>query len=106
MVKGLRHSLPAPACQIPPPHSPVPPSGFVRIRHFGFLANRGRTGKLARSRALLAVPPIPPTPPESPAALVHWLTGVDIIRCPACCVGRPRVVAVFGPRQIPALDTS
>ena len=32
------------------------PEGFVRICHFGFLANCGRTAKLARCRAL-AVPP-------------------------------------------------
>jgi len=34
----------------------VLPAGFVRIRHCGFLANRGRTAKLARCRALLATP--------------------------------------------------
>ncbi|MBY0458788.1 MAG: IS91 family transposase, partial [Gemmataceae bacterium] len=32
----------------------VLPGGFVRIRHFGFLANRHREEKLARCRALLA----------------------------------------------------
>ena len=30
------------------------PKGFVRIRHFGFLANRFRTSRLALSRQLLA----------------------------------------------------
>src|SRR5436190_9632256 len=37
----------------------VVPGGFVRIRHFGFLANRTRRAKLARCRALLAQPPAP-----------------------------------------------
>jgi Putative transposase len=32
----------------------VLPRGFVRIRHFGFLANRFRVSRLARSRRLLA----------------------------------------------------
>jgi hypothetical protein len=86
----------------------VLPGGFVRIRHFGFLANRGRTGKLAQCRALLAVPP--PTPPalESVAALVHRLTGVDITRCPGCGVGHLRRVTVFRPGHCPApaLDSS
>jgi len=86
----------------------VLPGGFVRIRHFGFLANRGRTAKLARCRVLLAVAPAAPTPPESVAALVYRLTGVDITQCPMCRTGRLRVVAVLRPGQIPApaLDTS
>ncbi len=66
----------------------VLPGGFVRIRHFGFLANRDRTGKLARCRALLAMPPpAPPSLPESVAALMQRLTGVDITRCPVCRAG-------------------
>src|SRR5206468_6203616 len=32
------------------------PTGFMRIRHFGLLANRFRTRNLARCRALLASP--------------------------------------------------
>jgi hypothetical protein len=87
----------------------VLPGGFVRIRHFGFLANRGRTAKLARCRALLAaVPPEAATGPEPVASLMFRLTGVDITRCPVCRTGRLRVVAVLRPGQIPApaLDTS
>ncbi len=87
----------------------VLPGGFVRIRHFGLLANRGRTAKLARCRALLAVvPPSAPAAPEPVATLMFRLTGVDIAQCPVCRAGRLRVVAVFQPGQIPipALDTS
>ena len=39
----------------------VVPNGFVRIRHFGLLANRRRAAALAQCRALLAQPP-PPAP--------------------------------------------
>ena len=35
----------------------VLPKGFVRIRHFGFLANRFRTQSLALCRQLLTSPP-------------------------------------------------
>mgnify|MGYP001610871456 FL=1 len=79
----------------------VLPTGFVRIRHFGFLANRGRTAKLARCRALLAAAP-PPAAPEPVASLLFRLTGVDIEQCPVCHVGRLRIVAVFQPGQLPA----
>jgi len=86
----------------------VLPGGFVRIRHFGFLANRGRTGKLAVCRTLLAAPPPAPPAPESVAALMHRLTGVDLTQCPVCRAGRLRVVAVFRPGHLPVprLDTS
>jgi hypothetical protein len=87
----------------------VLPTGFVRIRHFGFLANRGRTAKLARCRALLAaVPPPVPAAPESVAALLHRLTGVDIEACPVCHAGRLRIIASFRPGHLPApaWDTS
>ena len=43
----------------------VLPSGFVRIRHFGFLATRTATAKLARCRTLLSAGP-PPAPSPWP----------------------------------------
>jgi hypothetical protein len=87
----------------------VLPGGFVRIRHFGLLANRGRATKLARCRTLLAAgPPTVPAAPDSVPALMRRLTGVDIEECPVCHTGRLRLMAVFRPGQIPApaLDTS
>jgi len=87
----------------------VLPGGFVRIRHFGFLANRGRTAKLARCRALLGQAPPPPAGPvESVVTLMQRLTGVDLTRCPVCCVGRLRIIATFRPGRLPApaLDSS
>jgi hypothetical protein len=85
------------------------PGGFVRIRHFALLANRGRTAKLARCRVLLAsLPTETPAAPESVAALIRRLTGVAIEECPVCHAGRLRLVAVFHPGHLPgpALDTS
>jgi hypothetical protein len=87
----------------------VLPDGFVRIRHFGLLANRGRTAKLARCRVLLAAEaPAVPAAPETVAALLVRLTGVDITRCPMCQQGRLRVVARLPPepRAAPGWDTS
>ena len=36
------------------------PAGFVRIRQYGFLANRARRNKLELCRALLGAPSAPP----------------------------------------------
>ena len=87
----------------------VLPDGFVRIRHFGFLANRGRAAKLARCCALLAVPPpAVPAAPESVAALLLRLTGVDVTRCPVCRVGHLHVLGPLRPGALPVavVDTS
>ena len=62
----------------------VLPPGFMRIRHYGFLANRAKKACLAQCREQLQVPA--PEPPE-PKTVVDWmlvLTGVDITRCPHC----------------------
>jgi hypothetical protein len=84
----------------------VVPDGFVRIRHFGLLANRHRAAKLAQCRALLAQPPPPPpAPPESAQALMLRVTGLDIERCPVCQQGQLRQVERLAPAP-PAWDTS
>jgi len=59
------------------------PAGFVRIRQFGFLANRARRDKLALCRALLGAPSAPPH---------SMLTDVrdrktDEKLCPVCRTG-------------------
>lgn len=70
----------------------VLPKGFVRVRHYGFLANRCRAACLEAIRANLAAPP-PAAPPE-PAAQEHWL-------CPVCTKGQLRPVAELAPRRLP-----
>ncbi len=57
------------------------PNGFVRIRHFGFLANRFRTARLALCRQLLACE-IPEPPPTAPVPPPTW-------QCPRC--GAPMI---------------
>ncbi|MGH7311655.1 MAG: IS91 family transposase [Candidatus Rokuibacteriota bacterium] len=90
----------------------VVPGGFVRIRHFGFLANRTRRAKLARCRALLAQPPAPAASViESVSALMRRLTGIDIERCPVCQQGQLHVTEILAPtspptRGVPVVDTS
>lgn len=90
----------------------VVPDGFVRIRHFGLLANRTRKAKLARCRALLAHPgPPAPAPPESARAVMLRVTGIDIELCPVCQQGRLRRIEILPPNgrhrpSVPAWDTS
>jgi predicted Zn-ribbon and HTH transcriptional regulator len=65
----------------------VIPKGFVRVRHFGFLANRSK-GLLAKCRQLLDVDPaLPKLPSKSVHELMLQLTGIDITRCPLCQKG-------------------
>jgi hypothetical protein len=62
----------------------VLPRGFMRIRHFGFLANRGKAKALARCRELLGVEPPLPWQAKTTAEWVLRLTGTDLTRCPRC----------------------
>jgi hypothetical protein len=66
----------------------VLPDGFMRIRHFGFLANRSKKQALARCRALLgSQPAVPQSAPLPAKDLLLKLTGVDLSRCPCCHQG-------------------
>ena len=65
----------------------VIPKGFVRVRHFGFLANRSK-GLLSKCRQLLDLnPALPELPVKSVHELMLQLTGIDITRCPLCQKG-------------------
>jgi len=69
----------------------VLPSGFVRIRHCGFLANCHVEEKIACCRQLLNVAPVSrllPTPPPDWQTLFHQLTGNFVDLCPLCQKGR------------------
>lgn len=63
----------------------VLPRGFMRIRHFGFLANPCRAEQLRRCRELLASP----TPTSAAASDSNGCSDDDEPRrCPSCEVGR------------------
>jgi hypothetical protein len=77
----------------------VLPKGFVRIRHYGLLANRSRKQRIRRCRTLLSAPePQEPTK-ETVSEKLLRLTGFDIRRCPACPVGRMVVLDELDPRR-------
>jgi hypothetical protein len=71
----------------------VLPEGFMRIRHFGFLANRAKKHALPQCRKLLGLnPALPQLPQKSARDLLRELTGIDISRCPCCQKGTMIVV--------------
>jgi hypothetical protein len=69
------------------------PLRFVRIRQYGFLANRNRKANLSHIRLLLKSPPQPDHANTSTEQMMIELTGVDITRCPYCQEGQMLVVA-------------
>ena len=73
----------------------VVPRGFMRIRHFGLLANRTRRGTLRQCRELLDAAPPDPVHAESATVLMLRLTGVDRSRCPVCGLGRMQITATI-----------
>jgi hypothetical protein len=83
----------------------VVPDGFVRIRHFGLLANRRRAAALAQCRVLLTQPPPSVELPETVRDLMLRVTGIDIERCPVCQQGLLRQVERLVPTPA-AWDTS
>jgi hypothetical protein len=72
----------------------VLPTGFVRVRHYGFLANRVCQEKLALCRALLATAtapePVLPGPSAGPKEKIEGQPAANA--CPSC--GRGRMVII------------
>ncbi len=63
----------------------VLPVGFMRIRHYGFFANRFRKSSLQVIRAFLNVPPIEAVAEPKPLVeRILAMTGLDVTRCPQC----------------------
>jgi Putative transposase/Transposase zinc-binding domain len=95
----------------------VPPHGFQRIRHFGFLANRVRQEKLVLCRTLLGQALRPPIRVEArdldrqPSAVAATEPGAV---CPVCQHGRMQLVQTLYRQPavwdlavpMPDLDTS
>jgi hypothetical protein len=82
------------------------PSGFVRIRQYGLLANRERRKKLTSCRALLGMPALSaPAPASKPESIES-----EPKLCPACGIGHlilVRLPVAAGPHSVRLrLDTS
>jgi hypothetical protein len=60
------------------------PTGLVRIRHYGFLANRNRQANLSAVKALRGLAPATQTARATSENMMGRLTGVDITAGPCC----------------------
>ena len=77
----------------------VLPTGFVRIRHYGFLANRVCRENLELCRDLLedtetCLDPAVPDPPPEQQVAVEGDLAMHV--CPACGKGRMIIVEILG----------
>jgi hypothetical protein len=66
----------------------VLPSGFVHIRHFGFLANRKKKQKLALCRSFLLTPPVVSQVSTDSPDSNDSTSEQQFRRCPVCMTGR------------------
>jgi len=72
----------------------VLPKGFMRIRHFGFLANRCRRERLEAIRKALDAPPQPEASADAECPV-----SFDGYPCSLCRQGRLRITAILVPKR-------
>ena len=76
----------------------VLPAGFMRIRHYGLIANRTKKAKLAAARAALDhLPAAQPQQPESVEAFWLRVARLDIHQCAHCHAGRMVIIGAIMP---------
>ncbi len=73
------------------------PSGFVKIRHFGFLSNRRRSAALVLCRQLL---PLPVADPNASPVLSDQQQSAMKRRCPVCQRGTLHITRWLSAQQL------
>jgi Putative transposase/Transposase zinc-binding domain len=76
----------------------VLPSGFVKVRHFGFLANRGRQDNVRLCRQLLAASSTAPRRLDPPDSHANEPAANTFDHCPRCKVGSMRILEILLPQ--------
>ena len=78
----------------------VLPQGFMRIRHYGLIANRSKRLQLAQARIALDRPAAAQRPePESAEAFWLRVANRDIHQCAHCRAGRMITIAALAPSE-------
>ncbi len=75
--------------------SHVLPSGFMRIRGFGFLANACKAKKIKAIQKALKYKPSKPAEKQDATTRMLTLTGKDITLCSSCKVGKLRRISII-----------
>lgn len=84
----------------------VLPDSYMRIRHYGFLANRSKKQDLTKCRELLGITPdLPEIPEQTVQEKMLQLTSVDVTECPCCKQGRMKRVVEL-PIVLPCISRS
>ena len=76
----------------------VLPSGFVKVRHFGFLANRGRQDNVRLCRQLLAASSTIPSGLVPHDSSTNESAADAVERCPRCKLGSMRIFEILLPQ--------
>ena len=80
------------------------PNRFVRIRHYGFWANRNRTKNLETIRRLMGLVAPPPMQALALEKMLQQIAGIDITTCPCCNTGKMQFYAEITPYRARAPD--
>jgi Putative transposase/Transposase zinc-binding domain len=73
------------------------PKRYVKIRHYGYLQNHGKTKRLNEVRATMQLQPLPPKVQIPVGLRMLEQYGHDISLCPQCKRGRLILVAIIYP---------
>ena len=71
------------------------PKYFVKIRHYGYLRNRGKQERIKQILASMQLSERKPIPKLSVEQFMHEKYGTDIGKCPCCGEGRMVSIAVI-----------
>jgi hypothetical protein len=76
------------------------PRSFVKIRHYGFLQNHGKTARLNVVRKQMKLHALPPKIHVPVAARMLEKYGHDITLCPECKTGHLQLIAIVYPKDL------
>ena len=76
------------------------PRGYVKIRHYGFLQNHGKTSRLNAVRKDMNLQALPPKINIPVAVRMLEQYGRDITQCPKCKTGQLQLIAIIYPKAV------